>query len=301
LTRYESQENEKLFSEYKELWMLARTNSPDFSQYEEQDWLSVKKETVDTQKGVKNIAGGFLFYAFRIAAILVLGLGVVFIIYYKNSGNLKEQFASNRNSRIDLDDGTTVWLNKNSQLRFPEKMNGKTREVYLEGEGFFEVAHNPSKPFIIHTGKTLTQVVGTSFNIDGSKAEEEISVNVVTGKVAFSLDGDVKERVELTPGELGIWSKENGRVTETKGNPNAMAWHTETLLFEKTTMGSIISTLSSYYNIEIELADQSIANCRFTGTFQQAELEEVLKTLSLTLGISYEMSGDRIIIKGQGC
>jgi transmembrane sensor len=298
--RNASETNDTILREYEDIWFLAGKDSSDFTPNGEEDWGTVKSETLSRNVVKLSSPRGFLFYASRVAAVLLIGLTILFVIYQKSGNdNLKAQQASSRNTRIKLEDGTIVWLNKGSELKYPETFDGQIREVFVKGEGFFEVKRNPAKPFIIHTGNTLTRVLGTSFNIN--ERDEEVKVTVSTGKVAFSVEGMEDKKVELTRGEQGTWTSSTDIVTEMKADPNTLAWHTGALVFEKTSMESLAKTLSSYYSIEIEFADKKIGDCRFTGTFHKADLEEILKTVSLTLGISYEINKDKVLIKGTGC
>jgi len=145
-------------------------------------------------------------YALRIAAILIVGLGAVWAVYTWNTSSESVRYVETittegKRSEIILADGSQVFLNTNSKLRYPEQFGDDSRIVELSGEAFFEVRSNPEKPFRIAAGQTITQVLGTSFNLRARDDEPEVSVVVVTGKVALIDRKNRKNRLLLTKGQ----------------------------------------------------------------------------------------------------
>ena len=146
----------------------------------------------------------------KIAAAVLLAIGSFFIFYRIKSVSSNQLVFNTVNTKagehkiIKLTDGSTIWLSAKSSLRYPVSFNGSTREISFNGEAFFEIAKDKKHPFIVHTGKTTTRVLGTSFNITALNDKPTITVALITGKVAFS---DGKANIKLTPGHQIIYDK----------------------------------------------------------------------------------------------
>lgn len=200
-----------------------------------------------------------------------------------------------------LADGTHIWLNEQSSLRYPVNFNNGTREVYLEGEAFFEVARDEQQPFIIYAGQAITQVLGTSFNVQAIN-KDEVAVTVVSGKVMLYDAGNADNKVLLEKGDRGIYYQKKQQLAKDQNKDlNFLAWQTGVLTFRNTEVSTMVSNLEMFYNVQIKVANDAINNCRITATFDNQPLEEVLEVLSLTLDINYVIKGDKIIFKGEGC
>ncbi|MEQ8423392.1 MAG: FecR domain-containing protein, partial [Cyclobacteriaceae bacterium] len=142
--------------------------------------------------------------AFRVVALLVVGLGTTFIYFQNTRKNHQITVRSQTTTtEVLLPDGSVVWLASNSSLSYPEKF-GRTRKVNLKGQGFFEVTRNESSPFKVQTEKTTVTVLGTGFNVN--QRNDETEVIVATGKVAFEPEKDSTARVVLSPGDRGIFA-----------------------------------------------------------------------------------------------
>ena len=186
--------------------------------------------------------------------------------------------SSGDNTRtISLEDGTKVWLNKNSGLTFSKHFEKDTRNVILTGEGYFEVAKDPSKPFIIQAGNSKTTVLGTAFNIN-MKNKREVEISVVEGKVQFSdmLDTDFKV---LTQGEKAVMESDTRKITKQplKGS-NTLSWKTGILRFDQTALKEVIADLEKFYETDIELATE-LENIPITFTLTNTPLDQVMELL----------------------
>lgn len=181
-----------------------------------------------------------------------------------------------------LPDGSRIWLNENSILYYPEEFEVNFREVKLKGEAYFEVAHQPEKPFIIRAGAGKVQVLGTSFNLE---AKEQVKIQVTEGRVSFSGE-DSDKTLTLTAGEAALLSGNN--LSTEKQEPNFMSWKTGEFVFEDSQLKEVFHTLEEYYAVKISVASSEILKCRLFARFQQQPLEEVLKVLSLTLNLAYD-------------
>lgn len=239
-------------------------------------------------------------FALPIAASIAL-IFSIWAIFFNTQDTIRyeqEVTQQAQKSLITLEDGTKVWLNEQARLRYPEKFAQNTREVYLEGEAFFEVARNPQKPFIIHTPKADVQVLGTSFLI---KAEnDQTETLVATGKVAVKPENQ-QEAIILTPKQKAVVNVEKVQKQENVKLEEAIAWKKEVLLIKNEAMEQIIEKLEKYYRVKIEVLEPSIFNCKLTGDFNNLDLEESLQIIRLALGIEYKLGKEKIELYGKGC
>lgn len=206
----------------------------------------------------------------------------------------------------NLPDGSRVWVNKNSTLSYAADFGQGSRTVQLQGEAFFEVQKDPSRPFTVLANDTRTRVLGTSFNVRAYATEDSVEVSVVTGRVAFSPDHrklTVQDSVLLTPGLRGVIRRAAPAVAVQRRitDPNFRAWQQDELVFENQPLGQVAGTLSRYYGTPVALSRPELANCRFTGTFHGAELPQVLRVLSLSANLQVTQTADGYTLDGPGC
>ncbi|OON70550.1 FecR family protein [Hymenobacter sp. CRA2] len=215
--------------------------------------------------------------------------------------------AGNQRQLTSLPDGSRVWLNRNSTLSYAADFNDARRVVQLKGEAFFEVKKDHGRPFTVLANDTRTQVLGTSFNVRAYAAEDSVEVAVVTGRVAFSPDRHkvaVQDSVLLTPGLRGVIRRSAPAVAVQRKitDPNFRAWQQDELVFDNQSLSQVTQTLTRYYGTSVALSRPELANCRFTGTFHQAELPQVLRVVSLSANLSVTQSAQGgYTLDGPGC
>jgi ferric-dicitrate binding protein FerR (iron transport regulator) len=242
----------------------------------------------------RNMAAGFIL----LAATVVIGLRLqshsqlaVYISEKTDSGKMKE---------LLLTDGTKVYLNAKSELRFPQTFNQDTREVFLNGEAYFEVAKNPEKPFIIHSTKLETKVLGTHFNIKAYSDDATEEVTVLEGKVSVK---DSKTDVILLPNQKAVYDTSAHSLnafTITNSN-DYKAWTEKKLVFSGLRLEEIVLILSRRYNQPIHIATKSLAKCQITTHFEDVPLEKVLTILCAYTGSTYRKTDTGIVLNGKGC
>lgn len=246
----------------------------------------------------------------RVAASLIL-IATFTFLFYRFGGNIMaafspvEQMAVSTGpgtlERIVLPDGSIVWLNASSRLSFPERF-GSTREVLLEGEAFFKVKENKKKPFIIRTGNFFTTVLGTSFNIKAYREDRQIRVSVATGKVSVSVADSVSEAFELAKltrdQQITYFPETNSFLKERVLPDHFKGWINGQLVFKKTDVMEVASTLARWYNRRIEVSGAVPgAECTFTANFKTGTtLVDVLETLSITQKMTYSMNEDGKVV-----
>jgi transmembrane sensor len=207
----------------------------------------------------------------------------------------------NQQTQITLADGSKVWINASSQLKYPKQFNSKTREVYLTGEAYFDIQHDADKPFIIHTGKVITTVLGTAFDIKEDKISHTIKITVTRGKVSVA-NGNTQLGI-LTPNQQISFNLLNSKATQTEVDAKqAIAWQNE-LHFEDITFAEAASQLQQRFNVKINFSNDKVKNCRFTGTALKGEkLDKILKVICAFNNATYQTKADgSIIIDGAGC
>lgn len=204
---------------------------------------------------------------------------------------------------VTLADGSRITLNAKSSLRYPERLTGPTRQVFLTGEGFFEVTPDPAHPFIVTTQTLTTTVKGTSFNVNAYADDPTAEVTVVTGKVAVvPSKGPHKARL-LTPGQAVAYQSDTDVFTPTMpARPtDATAWQRGTLLFQRTPLSAVVRQLERQFDVHIQLGNNQLANCTLVGEFGRMPLPDMLNALCQSIGATYTMNGTEIRISGNGC
>nr|WP_121271843.1 FecR domain-containing protein [Pedobacter schmidteae] len=247
------------------------------------------------------------------AAILLLLSATLSFYYYKSqtpdaSSSLvmmQESAPKGKVIKLSLEDGTIVFLNAGSTLSFPKSFTAKTREVVLKGEGFFKVAHDIKKPFIIHTDKVNTQVLGTSFNINAYAEHKDIKVTVVSGKVAVYTQADASGKATrlITANQQVVYNKASQRLDEVEEMVNAanlVAWSEGKMIYNNQLLSDVIMDVERHYNIDIEAA-VNLQSCRVTANFDNASVEKVLKVLSKLIDGDTKYKNGIYFLNGKGC
>ncbi len=299
-----SVENKLHFEEVQQIWNAGEVESS-FEPNVEMAWKKVSTELgLNENKRVGKVVTmpsrtNQLLY--KIAASIVILLGVTWIYTSKFSEPEMLKFATlaNEQKEIVLPDNSKVFLNANTTITYPEGFKGNTREISLEGEAFFEITKDASHPFIIHTAKAYTKVLGTSFNILARKNSEEIVVSVKTGKVEVGIDE--QHNVQLEPGytaNVNLVNKEVEKVITP--SENYLSWKTKEIIFTDITIAEVISFMETYYDVKVE-ANTEILDCHFTGKFNDPSLTELLNVLELSNGIKFEIKEKEIILQGNPC
>ena len=228
------------------------------------------------------------------AAAAVIILILTMRIFFNDGTSAVKELPENvavkhpENRLIFLADGSKVVLNAGSRLNYPSSFDGKeTREVYLEGQAFFDIQHNDKKPFIVHTGTLQTTVLGTAFNIKAMPADKEITVSVVRGKVKVSDQNKVLG--VITPDQEIKYNKQqdNSEMKEVKDH-HYLDWKSGDLLLDNVTIAEAAKVLEEEYKVTVNINDPSVSSQRFTATFpRNGSLEQALKSICEFNGVQY--------------
>ncbi len=198
---------------------------------------------------------------------------------------------------VQLDDGTKVWLNENSKLRYPIEFNGKERNVYLEGEAYLEVAHNKEKPFIVNLKSSMTiQVLGTSFNINSSKTTHDIQTTLVEGSVKICKANS--EIVILKPGYQADFDIESDKLNVTKVRTELfVAWKDGDYLFKDKRLEDVMHEVSKRFDVKVLFNGQGVRDLRFSGSFNKAnDLSSILEMFESINKINISRKKGNIVI-----
>ena len=205
---------------------------------------------------------------------------------------------------ITLADGTHVVLQANSRLDYPENFTGRAREVILSGEAYFDVAHDSQKPFIIHTGRVRTTVLGTAFNISAPPDGKKIIVSVTRGKV--KVEDDQTLLAVLTPDQQVTYIPVTAVISKDIVNANSLVtdWTKHEMMFEGQSFEEVAAMLGRRYGVDIRFKTEALKRCTIKAFFNGTEtLDKVLDILCVISNAGYSLlpDGKAVLLDGEGC
>ncbi|MGI9550520.1 MAG: FecR family protein [Aurantibacter sp.] len=201
---------------------------------------------------------------------------------------------------LKLSDGTTIYLNAGSSLKYPVKfLDGHDRKVYLAGEAYFDVSKNESSPFIVNVNELDVKVLGTEFNVSAYAEDTNIDVVLVEGAVSLNTDDVLqKEPTLLSPGQKGSFKQASKEISVARVNTALYtSWMQGHLVFRDLTFDQILAKLERHYNVEIENTNVELGKEVFNASFNKVEIEEVLSFFNDTHEIDYTIENNKIIIE----
>lgn len=234
---------------------------------------------------------------------MILISGVLFFLLkqHDTSGQMMKTVTENgQRTTIVFNDGSRVTLNSGTTLIYPDTFGKDSREVRLEGEAFFQIERDESRPFVIRSGELSTQVLGTSFNINAYNPEG-IRVGVVTGKVKV---GNGEKEVMLTAGLESKYSSKQGSFSVNRVDESEMnSWMDDRIVFKNSSLIEAFGQLERWYNVKFIFNIEELINCKINGDFNDQRLESVLQTLGFIYGIKYQISqdGKEVHVTGMNC
>lgn len=194
-----------------------------------------------------------------------------------------------------LPDGSKIKLNAESTLRYPEQFVHDKREVYLNGEAFFEVKRDESKPFVIHSGDLKTTVLGTSFNVKAFTSEENIEVAVVSGLVRVTTKNGLSFNVE--PENMAVYKKSSQSLKKVKyDNKKVLGWKDGILYFSHEPLKEVFKKLESWYGVELKVSENIHTEDPYSGEFHNETLKNVLEGICYTSGLQFKINNDEVTI-----
>ncbi len=267
------------------------------------------------------------FWKFATASIVVLSLGLYYfgkkavlskpnyeeMMMAEKHPGFEKVNNSNEPMKIGLSDGSVITLQPNSKLSYPETFAADKREVYLSGEGFFDIAKNSKKPFLVYANEVVTKVLGTSFSIKAYDKDVDVVVKVVTGKVSVqSKKADIKnetfneqEGLILYPNQMAVFERTPEKLRRTLiDNPiliKSSKKVSQDFNFKNTPVITAFETLEKGYGVTIVYDNEILRNCSITAPLENETLYEKLDLICKVIHASYEIVDAQIVITSSGC
>ncbi len=292
----EKNENRETFEQMKKSWDEIPSNN-----YEPDTERALNKVSGRLPKQKKK-SGLSKSNWLSIAAVLVIGLGLFGV--YKSQSNSVEiiEIANTTSSTMDLllPDGSKVILNKDSELKYPEKFAADIRKIEFTGEAYFDIEPNKEKPFVIESGLAQTKVLGTEFNLRAKKSDSFVKVTVTEGIVSLRLkDKQSSKELKVEVGEAGNIDLTRKKITKEKNTDiNFMAWKDGKLSFENKLLKEALEELSAYYKKDF-IAPAELEQEYFNGYFDSMNLEDAKKHLEMLLDVTIVKKGEVLILEPQ--
>ena len=290
-------------------------------------WNSIRSK-ISSQKPPLELPGNvnkirrMVKYAAAIAAVLITIVGIhqwnVLQVTTPPPAAPQKNIVSTKNgskSKIELPDGTQVWLNVGSRIKYDENYGKENRELTLVGEAYFDVARDANKPFILHTGKMDVKVLGTVFNVKAYPGDATTEAALIKGSIEVSFPGRPQERLILKPTDkISIANKETYRAEDSvrlakvnrKADPAIMvssiqyepvssaiietAWVNNKLIFRGKTFEELARDIERWFNVTVQVQDSSILSKKFTGTFSNESITDAMEALSLSYPFHYKFN-----------
>jgi ferric-dicitrate binding protein FerR (iron transport regulator) len=247
----------------------------------------------------------------KVAAFLLIplvGLGILYGVSQLNqpTDQYTETIAPRgQKSQIILADGTKVWLNSATKIKYPGNFSKGQRDVYLDGEAFFEVATNARQPFVVHTSGVDVKVLGTKFNVKAYADENQIETSLFEGNVNLILNSlSCKQPVvkEVKPGQSFAYSKKNHQLAANRFPQDEIdGWKNNRLIFKDDTFGNLVRKLERWYDVEVIYDEKQFYDRRLTvELYEDERLERLMEVVSLALSVNYRYEKGKIILTPKG-
>lgn len=309
-----SEENKKLLKlselAWKEIKTKVKVDQSDAIFEGIQNSIENKPKS-NTWREISGNSNEFRWRRVGVMAAVVAMLFAISIVFFsqmettENKIEISEQWVHKVNAKgeklkVFLSDGTVVWLNGESSLSFRKPFSAKKRHVVLNGEAYFDVAHDPQNPFSVKTGNITTTALGTSFNIKAYKGEDFIDVDLETGKVLVSLsEPNNQSQVFIEPGERIRFNKMDSKMVVSKFNAlHELCWKDGVLSFENAQFEEIIKKLSRWYGVEfkIENGEKNTQEWNYTARFNNDYLSNILVGMSFTKKFDFNINNEIVTI-----
>jgi len=296
-----SEDRKNELSRLKNIWIITGLDNKIEHLKKEEEishiWNIIRE--INTKEQNKNFRLQFVKYA---AAILLL-IGFSGTIGYFISGSASKtnsEFTEifvpkGERSTVVLPDGSTVQLNSDSHLKFKSSFSSQKRGVELEGEGFFNVTHDKSRPFIVETPALQVEVLGTTFDVSSYPNDSVITTFLQTGKV--KINSNKSDAIYLSPNEAFTYNKTTHESSKSNiQDQRFIDWTKGILTIKEETIGTLSNKLERRFNIHIKFGDDDVKNHMYTGSIKDEDLNTLLEALAFASSIQYKRNGDTITL-----
>ena len=287
--------NQKYYHDFKLIWEESKQFTAISTIDEEDSWQRFRKRIHEPSVNSSPIKSLGVFFWMKVAAMIIIigGTGVILFEFFNSKPKTLLVKTTNDIVSDTLPDGSIITLNKNSVVSYPGKFNGDTRNISLEGEAFFNVSPDKSKPFIIHVNDITVRVIGTSFNIKSIGGNTEVIVE--SGVVSVQRKN---KSIDLHPSEKVLIKKADTALQKETETENLYNYYrTKEFECDNTPLWKLIDILNETYHSQIIIENKKLRNLPLTTTFKNESLDTILEIIRQTFDISVVKSGDTIILK----
>lgn len=252
----------------------------------------VRRQIPSTKRLLSLITRAAAILLLPVLSVLIYKLSTDNIRYSENLNDIEVEAPAGFRMNLTLGDGTQVWLNHGSRLKYPYQFSGKNRRVFLTGEAYFKVAHSDRVPFIVETEDLEVRATGTSFNVNAFPGDDFTETTLVDGSVTVYDKIRDREIRELSPNEYLRFNPEKNRYELEAGEviEKYISWKDGILIFKNDSVPAIARKLSQWYNVDVKITDESVNDFTCTATFYDETLSQVLELMSLPSPVSYKLS-----------
>ena len=288
----ESPDNKQIYQELENLWQVTH---PVFSP-NSIDVKAAELKFLEQVRERKLIHSALFVWWQRVAAILIVPVIMLagYLMYDESFRSTPSEIAYQEikspfgvSSKVDLPDGTTVWLNSGSKLKYPVAFVSNERNVYLSGEAFFKVHSDKIHPFIVSTDKMEVKATGTQFNVEAYPADSITAVTLVEGVVDVNIGGSIAEN--LKPNQRIILNSITNTYSKVETDAQHWGvWKDGILAFRDQPLEDVFKRLSRTFNVDIKVKDTVVARQLYRATFEEESLDEILRLLKMSAPIKYK-------------
>ncbi len=306
-----SEENKIEFMQYKEAWDLSNAEQFDESAAWKKVSEKVLTRTVDLKEEQsspkiekKEPKFNYLKIAASFTLLMVASLAVFYFLKNFNADFTKNSQISQVIDKVDQDvllaDGSKLFLAKKGQLTYKSDFSKDgERKVKLKGRAFFEISKNKEKPFVIETNNAKIVVTGTSFLVNEKEGYTEVIVN--SGSVRL-MRNDKQTYITLKKGDIGEVSKDHkGLIKRKNKDSNYLSWMTGSFNFNSTPLKEVFALLEDKYEVNIELQNQGLGNCKLFSQFENRPIDEIMSIIEIALNVQIKKKGNDFFVNGKSC
>lgn len=282
---------ETLYAYYRSYWDNAHGKSIPVD-VQGRMFHQIKLQMKEMEQKRKNIRKLRLWWASTAAAVVALCVSIGISVHYFRQVNQMSQQTfvvsaeKGQRSNVVLPDGTKVWLNSDTEIKYSGEYGKKDRQISLSGEAYFEVAKDPKHRFIVQAGEMQVEALGTAFNVKAYEEDDELTASLFEGKVKTSVAG---RTLLLDPDQSVSYNRIKHSFVKLNGNTNYdRMWRNQELVFRGESLEEVAIMLDRLYNVKVEFQTDDIKHYRFSGVIKNNSLENVFELISLTAPIRYE-------------
>lgn len=291
-----------VLEDLKILWQKIQENSKDYTPDKEYYWKELSARINKTQQAEKTTPRKTIplrrLYQYAAAACIVLVTSIGISYYWgsrngEGAGTEQIYTCMNGKSKVNLPDGTEVWLHDHTTLAYGNDFQSRNRMVRISGEAYFEVTRDEDKPFIVQTDGMQVRVHGTKFNVDAHENTHESKVSLIEGSV--SLETSAKN-LFLKPGEIATYNRQNNQLDIASGDVTfEKSWANDELHLSDRSLGDACQYLAKWYNVKINVDPELKEKYKYTFTLRNEPLEEIVRLMARINPISYAFDENNVL------